>query len=409
MNAASYIIFTYIGIFVNLYIWEDGHRIADVAWFNLVLFAVWGFSFASGAVLLTRFSIRLLIAISAMSAGTAFLLLSYLELSNRWVWIACIAIPVGIMWGMYAVAQNMSVSLSGHGPEFGNFFAIQGIIAQTLNMTVPIASALAIQIFGYAGSFALMLLFVAMLFTVSHYLPRISLRQFILAEPIRWRDHLPNRVFAHPGLRWMGAVCLTAGLFFQFQGLFALLFTFSITDNKMWIALLNSCYTLSVIVALIIYRKVKLQGRVWLVVGIVLIASGFLLVLRPLAPLLVLSNILTTVGLFYFNVNWNSQQFEWFQPFTAIQRATIFVWREISICITRVVLLFLVLPVTDFSGPIFLLLLTVALASLFLVPFLQSRMLRSPAVPMHRDDLESQSGDAHRPTGKQTDGVQQSL
>src|SRR5665647_928450 len=104
MNASSNIIFNFIGIFVNLYIWEQGRSIFDVTWFNLILFCMWGISFTYGAKLLMRYSTKLLIRIIAICGAATFLLLSFLHLDNRMLWIAIIAIPIGIMWGFYAIA-----------------------------------------------------------------------------------------------------------------------------------------------------------------------------------------------------------------------------------------------------------------------------------------------------------------
>lgn len=57
MNISSGIIFNYMGIFINLFIWEKGNQIFDVAWFNLVMFLAWGVAFMYGANLLSKFTI----------------------------------------------------------------------------------------------------------------------------------------------------------------------------------------------------------------------------------------------------------------------------------------------------------------------------------------------------------------
>lgn len=171
MNFVSSIIFIYIGIFVNLYIWQSGHSIFDVSWFNLVLFIGWGLAFTIGASLLWKRTIRLLLALSAFSGATAFMLLTYLTLDNRVLWITLIGIPVGLMWGFFASAQNLSVSFYGKGKNVAAFFAASSIISQVLSMLVPIVSAQAISMFGYASSFYMMLAFVFVMLGFSYAMP----------------------------------------------------------------------------------------------------------------------------------------------------------------------------------------------------------------------------------------------
>ena len=248
MNAVSYIIFNYIGIFVNLYIWEQGQKISDVSWFNFCLFVSWAFAFGFGTKLLASQSVRQLFGLSALSGGIAFLLLFFLHLDNHLLWITLIGIPVGTMWGFFAVAQNFSLSSFGKGREFANFFSLSNTIAQIINVTVPIISAQVIRLFGYSSSFILMLVFVAAMLIVSRILPKISLKE--TADSGTWFENMKYRnVFVTPALKWLIPSCLATGLALQFQGLFALLFTFSISDDRMIIALLNALFTLSALLA----------------------------------------------------------------------------------------------------------------------------------------------------------------
>lgn len=383
MNAFSFIIFIYIGIFVNLYIWEHAHRIGDVAWFNLVLFLVWGFTFYIGAKMLRRFSIRVLFACSGLSGGIAFLLLSFLHIDNRMLWIAMIGVPVGMMWGFFSSAQGLSISLAGKGKDFANYFAAQGILTQILNVTVPILSAQVIYWFGYPGSFGLMLLFVIVMLVFSYFLPQISLKGMIdrnekisVRTKLSWRFYVPTT-----SLRWLAVSALVAGVFLQFQGLFALIFTFSVTENKFYIALLNTCYTLATLLALYLYRKIRARERTWLLVCMVTLLVGFLIVLYPTAPLLVISNVLTTIGLFYFGTVWNAQHFRVISEFSIAERARILVWREGLLTVSRCLVLVLILPLADFRGLPFYMLLGFTLLTLLVLPFVQSRMVQGNLAP----------------------------
>ncbi|GIP40356.1 hypothetical protein J31TS4_36360 [Paenibacillus sp. J31TS4] len=383
MNASSFVIFNYIGIFVNLYIWEKGHRIGDVSWFNLVLFLFWAVSFAAGGRLLLNRSVRLLFCLSAACGGTAFLLLSFLQLESRLLWIAVIGMPVGMMWGFFSCAQNMMVTLSGRGRDIGSFFAASTTVSQIINMSVPLLSAQVIRWFGYGGSFALMLVFVAVMLTMAASLPRTSLREE-LAGPEPWHRQMRySNVFVTRQSRWLLLSCMAAGFFLQFQNLFALLFTFSVTEDKTIIALLNTMYTLFSLLALYLYRRLKLKEGRWLLVSVLLLSFGFLLVLVPMPPLLIASNVLTTMGLFYFSTSWNGQQFRLISELSAVQQSRMLVWRECAICLTRCLMLLFVLSVEEFAGAAFIALTGLALTSLVVVPYLQSRSVRAqlPAAP----------------------------
>jgi YQGE family putative transporter len=369
MNTVSFIIFIYIGIFVNLYIWEQGNSIFDVSWFNLILFFTWGFAFSGAGYLLNRWSVRLLFTISACFGGIAFLLLSWLTLDNRLLWIALIAIPVGAMWGFFGVAQNICVSLLGKGKDFGNFFAASSTVSQILNMSVPLLSAQVIQWFGYTGSFSLMLVFVTAMLVMSRFVPVVSLREHA-ASWGPWYGSLDWRtIFPTQGLKWIIPSCIAAGFMLQFQGLFSLLFTFSVTENKIYIALLNMLYTVSSLVALYLYRKYDMSDFKWFGIGLLLLATGFLLVLYPAAPFLVLSNILMTMGYFYFSTKWNGQQFRMIADLTPVEQLRLLVWRENLIIFSRCFMLVLVLQVTDFHGSAFHLMIALGIVSLVAVGF----------------------------------------
>ncbi|MCZ8516768.1 MFS transporter [Paenibacillus filicis] len=366
MNASSMIIFNYIGIFVNLYIWEKDKSIFDVTWFNLVMFLAWSFAFAIGSRLLSRFSTRLLIRTTAICGGLTFLLLSFLHLDNRLLWIAIIAIPIGIMWGFYASTQNITLCVYGKGKDFEGYFSVASIIGQLVSIINPIVFAFIIKWIGYSGSFLLMILFVGILLTVSFYIPPISLAE--AKEPLFRRMRF-SQVFSSRALRWMVPSCLFAGFFLQFQGLFALIFTFSVSGDKLIIALLNVLYASSTIAAMTLYRRMKTKEGIWLTVGMLFISAGFLLPLFPKAPVLIASNILTTVGLFYFGTVWNTRQFRVISQHTAIEQARILLWREWFLNVSRITMLILILFVKELKGPVFIGLIALALVSALMIPW----------------------------------------
>jgi YQGE family putative transporter len=370
MNASSNIIFNFIGIFVNLYIWEKEKSIFDVTWFNLILFCTWSICFAIGAKLLTKFSTKLLIRTIAICGAITFLLLSFLHLDNHLLWITIIALPIGVMWGFYAIAQNISLAVLGKGKDFESYFSLASIIGQSVSIINPIFFALVIKFIGYSGSFLLMFLFVAILLIVSFFIPHITLSNE--KEPLFSRFQV-GQVFNYSTLRWMVPSCLAAGIFLQFQGLFTLLFTFSVSEDKLIIALLNVGYACSTIGAMILYRKLKVSNGTSLAIGMILISVGFIITLFPKVPILIISNLLTTIGMFYFATIWNTRQFHMIVKHKAIEQVRILIWREWFLNIARITMLLLILTVKNFHGISFILLMSLALVCSLIIPYFSSR------------------------------------
>jgi MFS family permease len=385
MNASSNIIFNYIGIFVNLYIWEQSNSIFDVTWFNLILFITWSLAFALGSKLLTSYTTRVLIRATAICGALTFLLLTSLTLDNRLFWIAIIAVPVGIMWGFYAASQNITLSVFGKGKDFEGYFSVATIIGQTISIVNPVLFAFIIKWIGYSGSFLLMFLFVAILMTVSFMIPPITLadEKKPLFQHMRF-----GAVFSYPAIRWMVPSCLAAGVFLQFQGLFALIFTFSVSNDKLVIALLNVLYAVSSIIAMVLHRRLNISSGIWLKIGMIAISAGFLVALLQHSVFLVVSNILTTVGLFYFGTIWNSGQFRIISRHSSIEQARILLWRECFLNISRIMILILILFVKDLQGAVFVTLLCFSLGCALLIPLFSQKST---------DELERQAGGGIEP------------
>jgi YQGE family putative transporter len=385
MNAAATIIFNYIGIFVNLFIWEKSHSIFDVTWFNLILFITWSLAFAGGSRLLIKYTTRLLIRVMAICGAITFLLLTLLTLDSRLLWIAIIAVPVGVMWGCYAASQNITLSAIGKSGDFEGYFSIATIIGQAVSIVNPVVFAFIIKWIGYSGSFILMFVFILILLVVSFVIDPVTLagEKKPLFQKMRF-----STVFSYPAIRWLVPSCLAAGVFLQFQGLFALIFTFSVSSDKLVIALLNVLYAISSIIAMILHRKMTINSGVWLKIGMVATSLGFLVALFQYSAFLVISNILTTIGLFYFGTIWNSSQFRIISRHTSIEQARILLWREWFLNISRIVMLFLILFVKDLQGVAFLVLLGFALICTVLIPYFTQKSEDAMAKEPDRERLE---------------------
>ncbi|WP_438348105.1 MFS transporter [Paenibacillus sp. FA6] len=385
MNTISSIIASYIGIFVNLFIWEYNHSIAEVSLYNMSMFVAWGISFTIAAKLLNRFTIRLPLAVSALCGTAAFMYLSMASSDNRFLWILILGIPVGAMFGFSQASQSLSIALRAKGSEYAPYFATLMVITQLISVAVPFVAAKVIDGYGYAGSFSLMLIFVAMMLIFSFFMPRITLSSV---------DGQGNRsplgkysfrtAFGRPGSKWIILSFLAAGIFMQFQNLFSLLFTFSVTQDKLLIALLNMVYTMCSLLGLWMYRRIKIDEMRWLWIGMILMSVGFIIVLFQHPAALIISNLLTSIGMFYFMTVWNAQQFRFIQYASPISQASFLVWRESLLVATRCILLSLTLPLKEMGGLGFTLIIGVTVVCVLLIPFFQQRANRAAGISSSR-------------------------
>ncbi|UKS29785.1 hypothetical protein LOZ80_12970 [Paenibacillus sp. HWE-109] len=374
MNVSSSVIFNYMGIFINLFIWEKGQSIFDVAWFNLVMFIAWGLAFMYGAKLLARFTIGSVIRVSALCAGVTFVLLSWVHVEPKLLYLTLIALPVGITNGLYSAAQNIGISLFGKGKEFTAFFSATNVFGQLIAFLNPLLFALIIKWIGFSGSFLVMFLFIGVMITVSFYIPRISLKE---ARESVFENFSIRHVFATPSLKWMIPSLIAGGFFIQFQGIFSLIFTFSVTNDKLTIALLQIMYTAFTVACVFVYQRFSRTHRIsdshWLTFGMIAAAVGFLLVLFPKSSILIISNVLTTIGLFFFFTIWSSRQFMASNHLTPVQQARFLVWRELILVISRILMLALILGITDFAGIVFKAVMIFSFSSALLIPFFSSK------------------------------------
>lgn len=378
MSAISSIIASYIGIFVNLFIWEYDHSIAEVSLYNISMFISWAISFVVAAKLLNRFSIRLPLAVSALCGAVAFMYLVVVQFDNRYLWILLLGVPVGAMFGFSQASQNLSIALRGKGSEYAPYFATLMVISQLISIAIPFLAAKVIEGYGYVGSFSLMLIFVAMMLVFSFFMPKITLSSANIQDKTSTLGQYNFRTaFGRPGSKWILCSFLAAGIFMQFQNLFSLLFTFSVTQDKLLIALLNMVYTMCSLLGLWMYRKIKINEMRWLWIGMILMAIGFIIVLFQQPAALIISNLLTSIGMFFFMTVWNAQQFRFIQQASPAIQTSFLVWRECLMVATRCILLSLTLPLKGMGGTGFVLIIGVTVVCLLSIPFFQQRANRA--------------------------------
>lgn len=377
MNLVSSIVFIYVAIFINLYIWERGQNIFDVSWYNLVLLIAWGLAYSLSTRMLSRSSIKLLMAMSASFGGIAFLLLSLLHLDNRLLWITLIGIPVGMMQGIFSTAHNLSITVLGKDKEIAHYIAITNISGQILNMSIPLITSQIIRLFDYAGSFVLMLIFLAMMLILSLRLPSISLKDHIQSSRLANVQLRYSNVFNFPQAKWFIISALATGVILQFQTLFALLFTFSVTSDKTMIALLNTCYTAFALLAMLAYRRYQLKERSWLIISVIFLAFGLMLMLIPVPYMRITSNVITTIGMFYFLTIVTSQQLKMTTGIglDIVKRSYMLVWREWMYVISRSCMLLFMLGIDSFTDSLFIGMAVFVVICLLGISFIQGKMI----------------------------------
>ncbi len=376
MNIVAQVIYIYIGIFINLYIWEDGKKISDIALFNMSLFIGWSIGFTLGAHLMTRYSIRLVFALSAIAGLVVFTTLSFLHLDNRIVWIVLIGAFVGLTFGSFYAAHNLSISLSGQVKDLGSYYSYVNVFQQIASVTVPIASALIIQWFGYPGSFLMMLIIVTVMLALSKLVPNLSLTHVVKEEGEWYKGMAYGNLFRNRSDKWLNIAFFAVGVFIQFQNLFVLLFTFHVTENKLLIALLNTAYTLSSFAALYLYRRVRLSENTWILLGMSCMSIGFLISIAYISPLLVVSNILSTIGMFYFNINWMIKVFRSVNHLSLMGKLRVLLWRECIVCLSRCCMLTVLFFLNDIRGAMFAGIVFLTILCLFIIRFCLSRYER---------------------------------
>jgi len=369
MNVVAQVIYIYIGIFINLYIWEGGKKISDVVVFNMSLYVGWSIGFTLGAHLMTRYSIRLVFAVSAIAGLVVFTSLSFLHLDNRIVWIVLIGAFVGLTFGSFYAAHNLSISLSGQVKDLGSYYSYVNIFQQISSVTVPITSALIIQWFGYPGSFLMMLIIVTAMLALSRLVPNLSLSHVVKEEGEWYKGMAYGKLFRNRSDKWLNGAFFATGMFIQFQNLFVLLFTFHVTENKLLIALLNTAYTLSAFTALYLYRRIRLSENTWMVLGMSFVSAGFLISIAYVSPLLVVSNILSTVGMIYFNINWMIKVYRSVNHLSPMGRLRMLVWRECIICLSRCCMLLVLFFLDDIRGPMFAGIVVLTVICVYLIRF----------------------------------------
>lgn len=358
----------YATLFINFYIWYEEKSIFDVSYLNLITILFWNVTYFIGTKILYRTNVRVIMIISSFFSLIAFLTLLF-PLEERYIWITIVSMAMGSFHGFYYSGKNLSISIYGKKEEFHQYFSITTVITQFVSLLTPILLAIFIYYFSYSASFIVMIVCSVFMLVASMNIPNFSLKN----EPVEKKQSF-KKVFSSSSLKWMFVSFIAAGLFRQFQSLFVLIFTYTLTENELYISFLNALYIVFTVLCIKIYKKArKVDDYRWLLIGICFITIGYAVALLPFTPLLVVSNILTTIGMYYYNTVFVSQHFKLINEQSKERQVGLFLWREITTNFLRCVMLTFILFIGDIKSIAFLYVLTVALISGFMIPFIQKK------------------------------------
>lgn len=328
------IIYNYINIFVNFYIWQERRSFADICLFNFILFFVVGINaiVAYKILLLTSTRFNSLLSVSFAVIGFLVLML-YHPVNHLWL-IISVGVPIGLFSSFFWTAGNISIASQGKTADFGVYWSYSNTYSQIISVVNPLLSALFIYLFGFIGSFFIMTIFIGFMVYVSFLVPRIVVHQEVETQGF-FRRTTFRSVFRSKRAYRLYASMSVGVIYAQLQNIFALLFTFQVTNRTMIVALLSAGYASATIASFFAYQKFRLKPNTWLILAVVLNGVGIFLDLFHLPPYLIVSNFLTTIGIFFFNTIWTTQQFAETADFSLEEQIRYFFWREVNLDMTR--------------------------------------------------------------------------
>lgn len=378
LHISASIIFVYISIFVNLYIWETERKIFDIALFNLVNYLCLGFSYSLGTFLLTKKNYTFVMKFSSIAASISFLILSFVNTDNHIYKIIIVALSFAFMKGFYYAGNNLSIAMFGEENEISTFYFYSSIFRFGILITTPFLFWLFIYFFDYLGSFLLMFFLSLLMFYIATKIPNYSLKTYLKPnEKFIKNINFKYIMFDSLPKKWYCLSTFFYGFFWQFLIFFTIVFTFNITENKLYIAALNVIYALFTFIALKFYKKFKEKQLTWVYIGLLLVFLGFTFVIFSNSIIMLLiANILLTVGSFFFDNIIKSQHLLFVKKSNTIEKAKILMWREYLLSLSRVSLLFWALFIDDIGSVNFITMIIVAIIIGVLTPFTNYKFMQ---------------------------------
>jgi len=354
------IIFTFVHLFVNLYIWQQDKEISDLAWFNLSQFTIWMAAYILGTYLFQKTSLIGVMKASSIFSLILFVVLAFVKIENQHAWILFIGACFGFMRGFFSAGQTMSIALLGKGKEHTEFFQQRALYEKVTSIFTPLLFAGLLYLLGYRGTFIIMLILSGFMFLGSFFLPKLTIKEGTIFKKTGIK-----KVFNGKRTKYLPLSYLAGGVFSEFQVIFLTYFTFVISDEKLTVALLNIAYTLLTLYSIKLYKTYKkMSDEGWITFGILIAFVGFGLTPFLKGYWLFIPNILLVFGNFYYRTTYYAQQYQVMDGFSEVEKIRMLIWREVLLCFSRVTLLILVVSLGDMTGRnLFIVFLAVLLTS----------------------------------------------
>lgn len=368
LNIAVVMIFIYVDIFINLMIWNNSKEISDVALFNLISYFGLGLFYYLGTKLMSYFNFRILMFFSSVFSLLTFCYLFFYKINDFYFYVILTALLFSVSKAFYYAGSNLATSLYGRGDELNNYFAFIAIARFLLSVFVPFIYASVIHFFAFKSSLFLMILLSIFMFYVSLKIPKLSLDNTIISK---------KTLFDQPKIKLFFLSSLFCGFFLQFLLFFMMIFTFKMTDNQFYIALLNILYSILTFGAMKFYKKFNTMFNFWMYFGIFFILIGCFLVFLNLSNVyLLMANIFFTIGFFFYDNLNKTQQFSIITEFSLNEKAFLLSVREILLSLSRMFVLFFAFVISDVTSVHFFLLMIFSIIFGALVPFINHKAIK---------------------------------
>ncbi|WP_273854011.1 hypothetical protein [Guptibacillus spartinae] len=334
-NTSTSVVFTFVDLFVNLYIWQQNKQLLDLVWFNFFMFSLWSISYVSGSYLFYKKDLKTVMRAGSIFSLILFGLLSFVTFDEPFHWIMFAGSIYGLMRGVFSAGITLALSILGEGKEFKLFFQQSAFWRKAVNNFIPLTFAFILSTLNYGNTFIVMFIFSIGLFLLSFMLPDISPKKDRISNPFTKEIGL-KKVFKGGKTKLLPYSYYFGGMFAEFQTIFLMYFTFTITEDKFFVALLNVFYTLLVFIMIKLFNASKLSPVSWMIIGILLAFLGLGLATTLSNLWLLVPNILLVIGNFIFRTNYYSQQYEQLEGEGKTKRIQITIWREVILCISRI-------------------------------------------------------------------------
>ncbi|MCY0894427.1 MAG: MFS transporter [Acidibacillus sp.] len=369
INMMMSIIFNFTSIFINLFLWNQGQNIFSVSLFNLSSVALLFVSYLVGSYFLYQRSIRFVLVMSCIFAGFSFFAL-YLSHGQAKEWmIIFVGAMSGITQGLFWSANNSALYRFLKSEQYADYFSVNTVIAQAVTILVPLFSSLIIFELTFHVAFLFMLIFVIFGLLSTLRLPNVSMHQSL------YQDIGFKKTFSKPGTKWSIGAIFSSGFINQFLALFSMVFIFNITNQVGMVALLNVGYSIVSLGGLFLYRRYHISQNKWLIIGVLLIFSSYIMALYDQLTLGIMVVLFMRLGSLFFSASSSRQRYRVLMQGDIIWRTKMGMWLEIPLVLARSSVLIVALYVHEVKDGAFLLLIILSSLAMLLIPFFQTRSI----------------------------------